>query len=143
MGKTPQNYRLREETISYIESRAGEWGLSKNAALERIIREHQEHRAGSTEALADALIKKLKEEYDNTFVRTRLAATAAERNTLQLLELANTFFASPDSRYNFLSTETRKSPILQAAEDVVKQRIAGYKQKADFRKAKGKAVDKL
>ena len=141
MGKTLQNYRFREETISYIESRADEWGLSKNAALERIIREHQEHRAGSTEALADALMKRLKEECDNSFVRTRLAATAAERNTLQLLELVNTFFASPDSRYNFLSTETRKSPILQAAEDVIQQRIAGYKQKADFRKAKKKKED--
>lgn len=143
MSKTPKNYRFQESTISYIEDRADEWGLSQNAALEKIIHEHREYRAGSTEALADALIKKLKEEYDNTFVRARLAATAAERNTLQLLELANTFFTAPDNRYNFLSTETRKSPILQAAEDVIQQRIAGYKQKADFRKARKKTEDNV
>ena len=141
MGKIPQNFRLSEENISYIQDMAAKWGISKNAALEKIILEHKEYCIGSTEALANILLQKFKEEYDNTFIRTRLAATAAERNTLQLLELANTFFAAPDNQYNFLSTETRKSPIIQASEDVIKQRISNYKQKADFRKTRKKTED--
>ena len=130
-------FRLSHNAEQYIQQVSSQNGITQTAALEQIISEHQANAAGQTEQIADALLKKMDEKYGKTFDRIRFASTAAERYTMQLIELANVFFYADPKGYNFMSTSVQKTKIVELAENAVKQKIALFKQKSDFSKKDG------
>ena len=77
----------------------------------------------------------MEERFLNILTRIRLAANGAERNSMVLLEMIN----STAITYNipFISTEEKTSATLRQAQETVRNRIANYKQRSDWRK-KGK-----
>ncbi len=127
MNKKNKTYRLSESTISYIEAVAKENNLSRTAAFERIVKEHQTLCTEQSEYIANSVVKKIEDKYENMFTRMRLATTMSDRNILIILEILNTLLIHGKITTAFTSNMTKAS-VWAECEKVVKEQIAHYKQ---------------
>lgn len=130
MNKSSKTYRLSENSLSYLEKVAKEFGLTNTAALEKIIRDHESMYRDQGKQIATQVVNQIEEKYANMFTRIRLATTMSDRNIEIILELLNTIIISQKITTAYTS-EMAKSFVWQECEEVVKERIARYKQKRD------------
>jgi hypothetical protein len=131
-NKITRSYTLSQSSIEYIEGFAEEHGLSKTAALEKIIDEHRSGAASVADTLSEAVVNKLDAKWGNIFTRIRLASTMADRNIEVLMEVINTLLYRLNVSGSILTTQSKHS-VLQDGETEVKRRVELLKQKKDHR----------
>ena len=79
-----RTFRLTEKTYTHLHDFAKQHNLSDNAALNKLICEHQENQGQEIDILAKKVIDLLEGKYKNLFTRIRLASTMADRRTCLL-----------------------------------------------------------
>lgn len=131
--KQRKEFLLDPSVIEYLEKVKSENDSSSlAAALTKVIRDH-EHRndVPATKVLVDALSKGVAEELKDTLTRIRLGTNNADRNSDIILMLLNTLL----SYSSYKSLIVKDTPQLVEARQVMKDRIASYKQRKDNRPA--------
>lgn len=131
--KHQKNFRLDDATLTYIQNfRINKHLANDTAALMQILEEHQ-HRNDipATKVLVDALSKGVAEELKDTLTRIRLGTNNADRNSDIILMLLNTLL----SYSSYKSLIVKDTPQLVEARQIMKDRIASYKQRKDNRPA--------
>lgn len=129
--KVQKNFRLDEATLSYIRDFRNNKKLANDtAALMQIIEEHK-HRNDipATTILVNELSKGVAEELKDTLTRIRLGTNNADRNSDVILLLLNTLLFYS----NFKTLVVKDTPQLSEARQIVKDKIAKYKQRKDNR----------
>ena len=106
-----RTFRLTEKTYTHLHDFAKQHNLSDNAALNKLICEHQENQGQEIDILAKKVIDLLEGKYKNLFTRIRLASTMADRRTEVIVEILNSlvYHLEADDSYN---TELMKSAIV-------------------------------
>lgn len=131
--KQRKEFLLESSAIEYLQKVQSENDLpSLAAALTKVIREH-EHRADipATKILVESLSKGVAEELKDTLTRIRLGSNNADRNSDIILMLLNTLL----SYSSYKSLIVKDTPQLVEARQIMKDRIASYKQRKDNRPA--------
>ena len=128
-------FRLTDTAIGYLDSYGEKHNLNRTESIERIIRDHQKRSDTFLDSVAERFLSKFDEKYKNLFTGLRLASRNADVNSDILIEAFNTFFISYQIEKAY-TTDTVKSPALEACRTSVKDRIAAYKQKKDDKAAK-------
>ena len=128
-----RTFRLTEKTYTHLHDFAKQHNLSDNAALNKLICEHQENQGQEIDILAKKVIDLLEGKYKNLFTRIRLASTMADRRTEVIVENLNSlvYHLEAEDSYN---TELMKSAIVEDSENTVKRRVARLKQIKDNKK---------
>ena len=145
MPKERREFRLSQEHLEYIEKIKIENDLPTiTKALEQIIDEHIN--GGSVDMkIAKTVADVLHEKWNKDFVRTKLAASIASRQTEVILEILNTFFNHfkpvESDKWFLVPTDKAEHGIVKAAKTVVKERIANNKQKFENNRKKGGVKD--
>ena len=136
-SKIRKDLTLYPESYEYAEQIKRERGLgSVSAAIDMIIAEHKERESGQADIISDKIIDKLEEKYKNMFTRMRLGISTADVNSQVLLEIMNSVILNTDMDRMY-DTEILESDIVKESREIVKNRIARYKQIKD-NKAKNK-----
>ena len=130
MSKKRMDIRLPEDLFDKLTAYAEEHGESKTCvmqkALEQLFDEEKEER------IADLFLEKWDKKHGAEMVRLKFAATAAEVNTLVLIEIANSVLMKQKySDTDFTPTEKINNGIVWKARNQVKDRRAKYKQFRD------------
>ena len=114
-----RTFRLTEKTYTHLHDFAKQHNLSDNAALNKLICEHQENQGQEIDILAKKVIDLLEGKYKNLFTRIRLASTMADRRTEVIVEILNSlvYHLEAEDSYN---TELMKSAIVEDSENTVK-----------------------
>lgn len=136
MSKDAKTFRLSNEDIEYIKSIAEANKIDNTKALEKIITEHrrQNDNRQLSRMITTELLAAFDEKYKNTLTRIRLAASGADISSLILLEMMNTLLIATEHNKVAYTSRIAKSDVWTECENVVKQRIAEYKQKTDHKK---------
>lgn len=136
MSKDAKTFRLSNEDIEYIKSIAEANKIDNTKALEKIITEHrrQNDNRQLSRMITTELLAAFDEKYKNTLTRIRLAASGADISSLILLEMMNTLLIATEHNKVAYTSRIAKSDVWTECENVVKQRIAEYKQNTDHKK---------
>lgn len=125
--KLRKNFYLDTSTIEYVEKFQDEHHISTfTAALTEIIEEHK-HRndISATKVLIDELSKGVAKELSAPLTRIRLGVNNADRNSDVIVLLLNTLLGYSPYK-TFFADDTEQ---LKQAKQIVKDRIANYRQK--------------
>lgn len=76
--------------------------------------------------------QKLEEANQKQMTRIRLASNGADVSTQTVIEVLNTLCWQMQMK-DFRSTDQMLHPVVEEAQKTVKERIANYKQKKDFK----------
>ena len=76
--------------------------------------------------------QKLEEANQKQMTRIRLASNGADISTQTVIEILNTLCWQMQMK-DFRSTDQMLHPVVEEAQKTVKERIANYKQKKDFK----------
>lgn len=138
MSKDSKTFRLSNEDIEYIKSIALANQIDNTKALEKIISDHRQQNDNRqlSRMIATDLLAAFDEKYNKTLTRIRLAASGADKSALILLEMMNTLLVATEHNKVAYTSRIAKSEVWVQCEEVVKQRIADYKQKTDHKKVK-------
>lgn len=138
MSKDSKTFRLSNEDIEYIKSIALTNKIDNTKALEKIISDHRQQNDSRqlSRMIATDLLAAFDEKYNKTLTRIRLAASGADKSSLILLEMMNTLLVATEHNKVAYTSRIAKSEVWVQCEEVVKQRIADYKQKTDHKKVK-------
>ncbi len=138
MSKDSKTFRLSNEDIEYIKSIALANQIDNTKALEKIISDHRQQSDNRqlSRMIATDLLAAFDEKYNKTLTRIRLAASGADKSALILLEMMNTLLVATEHNKVAYTSRIAKSEVWVQCEEVVKQRIADYKQKTDHKKVK-------
>lgn len=125
-----RTFRLSEQAYLHLQDFAEQNYLTDNAALNKLICEHQNYQGKEADLLAEKVINLLEEKHKNLFTRIRLASTMADRRTEVIVEILNSlvYHLEAEDSYN---TEIMKSAIVEDSENTVKRRVARLKQIKD------------
>ena len=82
---------------------------------------------------ADLVAKKIAAEYENLFTRMRLGINTADRNSQVILEILNSIVFSLGVEKAF-DTEVMQTDVVRDSKQIVKDRIARYKELKDNKK---------
>lgn len=129
-----KNFDLSDSTIQYLDELIRQRPEIRNQtqALEVIASEHKKVNGEFKEEFADEVIRKIDEKYGNALTRIRLGSTGADKNIQVALEILNTYLmVMPQQPKALMSTTIGKSPVIEAAELEVKNRISRFKQIKD------------
>lgn len=128
MGKKNRTVTLDDETWKLLNRIQKENNLRSNsAAIEYVVSKEMNN---GNEQLADKIIEKFDEKYNNLFTRIRLGSNGAEKNSQVLIEILNSMIVNL-SLSDYFSTDTLESNIVIESKENVKERIARLKQIKD------------
>lgn len=128
-------YNLSDKTIDVIHDVMKETGLKYEVdAVTFIVNDYKE-RHEKNENLIEILSGKIKDELQNDLTRLRLGVRTAERNSIILKDIANTFLYKENYLYLMPATGKEKHKVLIEAEKHLNEIISHAKQVKDNEKA--------
>lgn len=128
MKKSNKHFYLYEDTINGIKEYADKNRMTSSEVIEMLWENFQ---AGNRDK-TDVIIDKVAERFENLFTGFRLASRQSEKNTAVLIQAMNSIAVKMNCE-TFISTDKYLSPVISGSEKYVKDKIAGYKQNADFK----------
>lgn len=128
MKKSNKHFYLYEDTINGIKEYADKNRMTSSEVIEMLWENFQ---AGNSDK-TDVIIDKVAERFENLFTGFRLASRQSEKNTAVLIQAMNSIAVKMNCD-TFISTDKYLSPVISGSEKYVKDKIAGYKQNADFK----------
>lgn len=128
MKKSNKHFYLYEDTINGIKEYADKNRMTASEVIEMLWETFQ---AGNSDK-TDVIIDKVAQRFENLFTGFRLASRQSEKNTAVIIQAVNTLAVKMNCD-TFVSTDKFKSPVISGSEKYVKDKIAGYKQNADFK----------
>ena len=128
MKKSNKHFYLYEDTINGIKEYADKNKMTSSEVIEMLWETFQAGNSNKT----DVIIDKVAERFENLFTGFRLASRQSEKNTAVIIQAVNTLAVKMNCD-TFVSTDKFKSPVISGSEKYVKDKIAGYKQNADFK----------
>lgn len=134
MAKQSKSYRLNTETIDFIEDYAASYEISAAQAIEKIIGEYRSGLIMKNE-VREVISEIFEQERRKTFTRIRLASSAADKNIQILLEMMNTLLVVAGASEHAYTSRLTKTKTWEQCENLVKMRIAEYKQKKDDKRS--------
>ncbi len=130
-----KHYNLDENTLKIIHDVMEEVGLKHEVdALKLIIHDYKFMKELRTE-IDEKLPGKIREELSNDLTRLRLGVRTAERNSIILKDIANTFLYKENYSYLMPATGKEKHKVLIEAEKHLNEIISHAKQVKDNEKA--------
>ncbi len=130
-NKVRKNVTLYESNINYVNKIKIEKGFkSQSQALDYIVSEHKKINDSKSDVFVDKIIKGLKDEYENTFTRIRLGVNNADRNSQIMIEILNSMLVNLGIEQAY-DTEILEADVLKESREIIKKRIARYKQIKD------------
>ena len=126
--KKQKNFYIYEDTINGIQEYADEHRMTASEVIEMLWETFQ---AGNSDK-TDVIIDKVAQRFENLFTGFRLASRQSEKNTAMLIQAMNSIAVKMRCD-TFISTEKYLSPVISGSEKYVIDKIAGYKQNADFK----------
>lgn len=128
MKKSNKHFYLYEDTINGIKEYADKNRMTASEVIEMLWENFQ---AGNSDK-TDVIIDRVAERFENLFTGFRLASRQSEKNTAVIIQAVNTLAVKMNCD-TFVSTDKFKSPVIAGSEKYVRDKIAGYKQNADFK----------
>lgn len=128
MKKRNKHFYLYEDTINGIKEYADKNKMTSSEVIEMLWETFQAGNSNKT----DVIIDKVAERFENLFTGFRLASRQSEKNTAVIIQAVNTLAVKMNCD-TFVSTDKFKSPVIAGSEKYVRDKIAGYKQNADFK----------
>lgn len=128
MKKSNKHFYLYEDTINGIKEYADKNRMTSSEVIEMLWETFQ---AGNSDK-TDIIIDRVAERFENLFTGFRLASRQSEKNTAVLIQAMNSIAVKMNCE-TFISTDKFKSPVIAGSEKYVRDKIAGYKQNADFK----------
>lgn len=135
--------RLDQEQYAYLAQLAEASGETLTAALEKVLREHQEQAAQCARQLEEAKLvgeaigASIQQTMDSDLTRIRLASNKSERTTQEIMEVLNSLLVHLQLDHApAVGTMERPTMIVEGSKEIVRERIARFKQITDERKAK-------
>lgn len=128
MKKSNKHFYLYEDTINGIKEYADKNRMTASEVIEMLWETFQ---AGNSDK-TDVIIDRVAERFENLFTGFRLASRQSEKNTAVIIQAVNTLAVKMNCD-TFVSTDKFKSPVIAGSEKYVRDKIAGYKQNADFK----------
>jgi len=122
LARILKNYRIKQETIDYIEKVALQQNISRQAAVDFIADEHKKSNKTSVMLVAEAIGEYLRKD----LVRIRLGTNNADKNSQILIELLNHLFIANEFK-GCITTSQFKADGLRDAEIEVKERIEHFR----------------
>lgn len=130
-----KHYNLDENTLKIIHDVMEEVGLKHEVdALKLIIHEYKFMKELRSE-IDEKLPGKIREELSNDLTRLRLGVRTAERNSIIIKDIANTFLYKENYSYLMPATGKEKHKVLIEAEKHLNEIISHAKQVKDNEKA--------
>jgi hypothetical protein len=132
MEKTRVNLTISEQSKNYIEEYKKKNNYrSISEALDSIIKHSMN--TDNVDLIADRILRKIEDKYDNLFTRLRLAGNSADINSQVIVEILNSMIINMNIKKSFL-TDTVESQVVADSKKQIKNRIAYYKQLKDNKK---------
>ena len=132
MEKTRVNLTISEQSKNYIEEYKKKNNYrSISEALDSIIKHSMN--TDNVDLIADRILKKIEDKYDNLFTRLRLAGNSADINSQVIVEILNSMIINMNMKKSFM-TDTVESQVVADSKKQIKNRIAYYKQLKDNKK---------
>lgn len=128
MKKSNKHFYLYDDTINGIKEYADKNKMTASEVIEMLWETFQAGNCDKT----DVIIDKVAQRFENLFTGFRLASRQSEKNTAVLIQAMNSLAVKMNCD-TFISTEKYLSPVISGSEKYVKDKIAGYKQNADFK----------
>ena len=130
-AKIRKTIRLSEKDYCMIESIQKEQKLPDfSKTLSYILHEYSKKEEDNCRLRERNL--KLEENDQKQMTRVRLASNGADVSTQTVIEVLNTLCWQMQMK-DFRSTDQMLHPVVEEAQKTVKERIANYKQKKDFK----------
>ena len=120
--------RIADSTFSYIENFAKENNINKTKSLEKIVKQHSQIEGDMRTNFAKLLAKEVGIEIKKDLTRIRLGTNTADKNSQIIIELLQGIYAHHDIQ-ECITTDLIKLKGIEQAEDTVKKRIEGYRQR--------------
>lgn len=134
-AKIRKNLRLSPKINEALVRYAKEQGETETRVVEQALQAFLPEGKTQQEQLADLLLQKYDEKYQAYMTRVRLACRGADENLQILLEVVNTLLYLHGIKGSTLfPTDKMEHSLLQSAKQIVRERIARYKQAKDFQK---------
>lgn len=130
-NKKRYNITLEDETITFLDKiKKVKKFTSRSQAIDYIVSNYQNL---ENNEFADLVAKKIAAEYENLFTRMRLGINTADRNSQVILEILNSivFSLGVDKAFD---TEVMQTDVVRDSKQIVKDRIARYKELKDNKK---------
>jgi len=132
MEKTRVNLTISEQSKNYIEDYKKKNNYrSISEALDSIIKHSMN--TDNVDLIADRILRKIEDKYDNLFTRMRLAGNSADINSQVIVEILNSMIINMNMKKSFM-TDTVESQVVADSKKQIKNRIAYYKQLKDNKK---------
>lgn len=132
MEKTRVNLTISEQSKNYIEDYKKKNNYrSISEALDSIIKHSMN--TDNVDLIADRILRKIEDKYDNLFTRLRLAGNSADINSQVIVEILNSMIINMNMKKSFM-TDTVESQVVADSKKQIKNRIAYYKQLKDNKK---------
>lgn len=128
MKKSNKHFYLYDDTINGIKEYADKNKMTASEVIEMLWETFQAGNCDKT----DVIIDKVAQRFENLFTGFRLASRQSEKNTAVLIQAMNSLAVKMNCD-TFISTDKYLSPVISGSEKYVKDKIAGYKQNADFK----------
>lgn len=128
MKKSNKHFYLYEDTINGIKEYADKNKMTSSEVIEMLWENFQVGNSDKT----DVIIDRVAERFEKLFTGFRLASRQSEKNTAVIIQAVNTLAVKMNCD-TFVSTDKFKSPVIAGSEKYVRDKIAGYKQNADFK----------
>lgn len=127
--KVKLDITISQSTREYIDYVKKEHNLrSLSQAVDYIVQKEREN--DNVDVLADRILEKLKDKYENMFTRIRLGVNTADKNSQIMIEILNSMIYSLGVNQCY-DTDIIKTDVVRDSENIIKNRIAHYKQIKD------------
>lgn len=130
-----KHYDLDKKSVEIIHEFMEKYSIKSEVnAVKFIINDYKE-KDEAREKMIDIISEKIKEELKNDLTRLRLGVRTAERNSIILKDIANTFLYKENYSYLMPATGKEKHKVLIEAEKHLNEIISHAKQVKDNEKA--------
>lgn len=130
-----KHYDLDKKSVEIIYEYMEKYSIKSEVnAVKFIINDYKE-KDEAREKMIDIISEKIKEELKNDLTRLRLGVRTAERNSIILKDIANTFLYKENYSYLMPATGKEKHKVLLEAEKHLNEIISHAKQVKDNEKA--------
>lgn len=130
-----KHYDLDKKSVEIIHEYMEKYSIKSEVnAVKFIINDYKE-KDEVREKMIDIISEKIKEELKNDLTRLRLGVRTAERNSIILKDIANTFLYKENYSYLMPATGKEKHKVLIEAEKHLNEIISHAKQVKDNEKA--------
>lgn len=130
-----KHYDLDKKSVEIIHEYMEKYSIKSEVnAVKFIINDYKE-KDEAREKMIDIISEKIKEELKNDLTRLRLGVRTAERNSIILKDIANTFLYKENYSYLMPATGKEKHKVLMEAEKHLNEIISHAKQVKDNEKA--------